>query len=170
MKNILADIFGNEQPGKGTVKVEKSRQDRTADIKLAKYLKRKYGGNYIVLSDISPQGIKTPDILLTDKAIFESKNVSSLSSVDSQTKKALSQLDRSNLAKYRTGLDSNKLRKVLVLNLEEGFSIETEVIIKTALHRIDRYSATETSYINYIMIRQKNKAPVFIRASKNPHK
>lgn len=101
---FLNEIFGAVRPGKGSVFVEKSRHDRTDDIRLARFLKRKFGGNYIVLSDITSCGVKIPDILLANRAIFENKYVSNKSSLDSQTRKALHQLDRTNLARARTGL------------------------------------------------------------------
>lgn len=167
MDSILNDIFGDNQPGIGKVTVEKSRQDRKEDIELAKYLKGKYGGHYIVLSDISPQGVKVPDLLLTDKAIFESKNVSSLSSVDSQTKKALTQLDEENLSKYRNGLGSKGLCKVLALNVEEDLDADAKTIKTTVRHRIKRYSAHRAPCIDYVMVKRSGRV-TFWPVKKSP--
>ena len=63
LKKIQFDIFGNNEPGVGTILVEKSRHDRTDDKNLAEYLRKRYGGDYIILSDIAPQGVKAPDLL-----------------------------------------------------------------------------------------------------------
>ena len=166
--SFLKDIFGNNKPGIGSVFVEKSRQDRTDDIKLAYYLKKKFGGDYTVLSDITPQGIKVPDLLLSGKALFENKNVTSLSSLDSQVRRALSQLDKDNLTKLHPKLGSNKLRHVLVVQINSDADLTYEVIINTISHRIERYRTTKTPYINYIMVR-KNGRINYLWQPKKPH-
>lgn len=154
-KSFLRDIFGCHHPGRGSVKVEKSRQDRTEDVKLAKYLKRKFGGNYVVLSDITPQGVKVPDLLLTDRALFENKRITSLKSLDSQTRKALAQLDKINLAKLRAKLDSDNLRHVLVIQTDNDFDYDD--LEKVILHRINRYKTKNIPYIDYVIVRKKGR-------------
>lgn len=158
-EDFLRDIFGYRCPGEGSVLLEKSRQNRTEDVKLAKYLKRKFGGDYVVLSDITPQGVKVPDLLLADKALFENKRVTSLKSLDSQTRRALTQLDKTNLAKLRTGLESDKLRHVLVIQIKRSFDYNE--MMEVVLHRINRYKIRRTPYIDYVLVRKNGKI-VFI--------
>ena len=165
--SFLSDIFGVIRPGEGSVFVEKSRHDRTDDVKLARFFKKKFGGDYIVLSDIAPKGVKIPDMLLTGRAIFENKSVSNNSSLDSQTRKALHQLDRTNLARARSGLGSSRLKHVLVVCLDDNCSMVNDEIVKIIFHRIKRYSAKRTPYINYVIVRKRGRI-IFIWKYKKP--
>ena len=167
-KKFLKDIFGNNKPNMGSVFVEKSRQDRADDIKLAYFLKKKFGGNYTVLSDITPQGVKVPDLLLNGKALFENKNVTSLSSLDSQVRRALNQLDKDNLIKLHSCFGSNRLRHVLVIQINSCINITYEEIISTINHRVERYRTTKTPYIDYVIVR-KNGRINYIWQPKKPH-
>ena len=162
-KSFLRDIFGSFKPGKGSVFVEKSRQNRRDDEMLAKYFKRKFGGEYVILSDIAPHGVKVPDILLTKRAIFENKKVTSLQSLDSQTRRALFQLDKDNLKKLKINLRNKELRHVLVIQIEKGVKLDYEDVVGTIMHRINRHKINHPVCINYVMIRENGKIKLLLK-------
>lgn len=167
-EKYLIDIFGDGEPGVGSIFVEKSRQDRTDDIKLAKFLKRKFGGSYVVLSDITPHGVKAPDLLLGGRAIFENKNVTSLTSLDSQIRRALSQLDRDNLRRLKFDLGSKKLRHVVVVRICGDLKMPYAEIVPIIEHRIDRYSKTAVPHVDYVLIRRGGKIKYLWKYKKAP--
>lgn len=154
----IQQIFGTGKPGSGTIKIEKSRQPRDDDINLATYFIRKFGGDYTIISDIAPQGAKPPDILLSERAIFENKNVSSVTSIDSQTKKALLQLDHRNLVLLRKNLGRKTLKHVLVISVNPDFVIDAALIFEIVLHRINRYASKRPQYIDFVIIKRKNSS------------
>ena len=119
-----------------------------------------------MLSDITPHGVKVPDILLTKRAIFEYKKASSLSSVDSQTKKALLQLDRENLVGLHRGLENKKYLHVLIISIDcDANLIELKSIIS---HRILRYSIKKVPCLDYVIIKRKGRSLCFMEVQETP--
>lgn len=145
-------IFGDNTPNDGSVVVEKSRQNRSDDIELANLFKTRFGGDYTVISDIAETGIKTPDLLLSKHAVFEYKKVSSDSSVDSQVKKALKQLDRNNLRALKRGIGGDSLSRVLVLRIDDSYTVDHPSLLRLIKNRISRYELKHKSYVDFAII------------------
>ena len=151
-KTLRDIIFGDNTPNDGSVVMEKSRQNRSDDIELANLFKTRFGGDYTVISDIAETGIKTPDLLLSKHAVFEYKKVSSDSSVDSQVKKALKQLDRTNLRALKRGIGGDSLSRVLVLRIDDSYTVDRPSLLRLIKNRISRYELKHKSYVDFAII------------------
>ena len=159
-KDFKSDVFGDNKPGVGNITVEKSKFDREADINLAKYLKKTFGGKYTVLSDINPNGVKSPDILLDGKAVFEQKTVSSITSVDSNVRKAILQLQNSNLSKRKLS-NPESLKHIIVLEVNNDTQLNIDQIEEAIYHRLNRSKRGHDVDVDYILVRKNNKEWVF---------
>ena len=160
-KSYIADIFGENKAGVGApIVVEKSRANRDDDIELAGYLKRHFGGDYTVLGDINPDGVKSPDVLLRNRSVFENKSVSGATSADSQLRKAIKQLQESSKRSDKVG--GAELRRVAVLNISDESRLSNNDLVDIIYNRAGRSLNSSLAPVDYVMVRKRGAGPWFM--------
>ena len=146
-------IFGNNKPGVGKdIVVEPSRANRKDDIEIARIFKEKHGGNYTVIGDKhKAEGIKSPDLYLENLSIFENKKITTSNAVDSQVRKAISQLSNDTIKELRIK-NSEWMNRIIVLNIDDKVKDSDTEIMKKAIHRINRAKKHQEVNVDFIIL------------------
>lgn len=151
-EKAIEEIWGG---GDGKVSIQKEAT-KGYEVVIMDSWAKKYGGNHIALKEVRTQGIKTPDILVKGKSVIEIKRVSSLSSVDSNVRRGIKQLEARNLDRIPKLSGHCRLRKVVCLTLSLDFATVEEVV-RTVGHRINRYEITYgmKCNIDWVIVRRR---------------
>lgn len=149
-------LFKDETPGEGRVIFDKGVKikKKENEIRIARWLVRKYGGEYKILNESKNLKWKTPDILRNNAALIEVKIISGETSFKNRLGEATQQL----LYKYNKIAKISK--KIIVLEVKDG----VEVSIQKLRHEmVLRFAGKGMSEISAAIIKYGDRMTIVSR-------
>lgn len=144
-------LFKDETPGKGRIVFDKGVKikKKEDEIRIARWLIGKYGGEYKILNESKNLRRKTPDILRNNTVLIETKTVSSETSFKNRLDEAIDQLSY----KY------NKIAKIsikyVVLEMKGTAKVTDRELRKVAKLKMEGKNVSE---ITGVILKRGNRS------------
>ena len=150
-------LFKDETPGIGKVVFDKGVKvkNKETEIRIAKWLIEKFGGEYRVLNESKIYRRRTPDLMRNNSVLIEIKTASTIISFKNRLGDSMEQL------RYKNNKMAKISRKIALV--EVSFPIERSRIKDIKKEITLRLKGNDASEIDTVLVKGVKKSYIFRR-------